>query len=81
MASSPDWKIYTKDKKYVASCSHLEAAAALANLYGEGTTIRYGHRMIFWTEGSETQPAGESYDHVAAIVTLRLSAWKRENRQ
>lgn len=73
MAGSPVYKVYDSKKNYVASCKHLEACAALANLYGEGTTIRYGHgKTIIWTEGKEEQPAGESYDYVAEVCTKRV---------
>ena len=73
MASAPRWKVYSADKKYVACCHHAEDAAALAALYGEGATIRDGHRVkdIMFTEGENDTWAGESYDLAAAFVISR----------
>lgn len=75
MASSPTWKVYSVDGEYVASCKYVEDAAALLSAcYGIGATIRYGHSKKVWIEGTERQPASESYDFVAATVHARASA-------
>jgi len=73
MAASPRWKVFNPQGEYVASCKHVEDAAAIVSSYGEGATIRDGYttRSIMWTEGKEKQPAGESYDFVHAVVTGR----------
>ena len=65
MAASPRFKVYDANGTYQAACKEPEAAAALVCIYGDGATIRLDHRVILWTEGAESQPAGESYDHVA----------------
>lgn len=75
MAASPDWKIYDSDNVYQAACKEIEAAAALMGFYGDGAQIRFGHNLKVWTEGSEGQPASESYDHVAEIADRRVQEW------
>lgn len=73
MASSPRFKVY-RGKEYVAACHYVEDAAAIVALSPTGATIRSGHSTsdILWTEGIETQPAGESVDTVANVVWARL---------
>jgi hypothetical protein len=58
-----------------AACRHVEDAAALAAIGGNGE-IRDGHRVRdnFWREGEEEFSAGESYDRVADIVAERVAA-------
>ncbi len=74
MAAAPAFKVYNSAKQYIAACKHVEDAAALAALNGNGTTIRAGHSVILWTEGAESQPAGESYDFVAEVAEQRRHA-------
>lgn len=73
MASSPRWKVYNPDGKYVASCVHEEDAACLIAMYGKGAQIRDGHVKKVWIEGEEAQPAGESYDFVAYTIENRTT--------
>lgn len=75
MAASPRWKVYL-DGEYRASCRYPEDAAMLVACLGDGAQIRDGHaaRSIVWNEGAEEQPAGESYDYVAAMVWHRTGA-------
>ena len=75
MAAAPRLKVYNPGGVYVAACKHIEDSAALVALYGDGATIRNGHRAtdIVWAEGREEQPAAESYSFVADIVLARLS--------
>jgi hypothetical protein len=75
MAGSPTWKVYNATGEYIAACKHVEDAAALCALNGDGTTIRSGHAKSWtvWTEGAESQPAGESYDHVAELAAFRAA--------
>jgi len=68
---SPQWKIYTVDGEYVASTKHTEGASLLMDLYGEGSTIRYDHRKIVWTEGLDGN-AAQSYDSTAELIRKRL---------
>ncbi len=68
------FNVYAKnDKKARASCEHAEEAACLVAFLGEGALIKSGY-AILWTEGSERQPAAESYDHVADVCNER---WDR----
>jgi hypothetical protein len=74
MAGSPEWKVYDASKTYQAACKEPEAAAALAALYGPGATIKHGHSLIVWREGSEEIEAGESFDRCADILRTRKVA-------
>jgi len=77
MAASPDWKVYDKDGKYIAACKDPHDAAAIVALRGDGATIRWGHRLIVWTEGQEGQSADNSYDYVDLLARKRLDEyWK-----
>lgn len=74
MAKTPEWKVHNPSGDYVAACKHLEDAACLVALYGNGATIRNpwtGHSKALWREGAEAFPAGESYDRVAMVVDAR----------
>lgn len=72
MAATPRWKVYDRSGVYQAACREIEAAAALASLYGDGATIRHGHVHIVWSEGPAGDGlAGESYDHVAHVAGAR----------
>ena len=78
MAAAPALKVYTADGEYVASCRYAEDAAAIVATYGDGATIRNGHRRrdTVWTEGAEATRAGESFDLVTVVVNGRISrAW------
>lgn len=76
MAAAPRWKIFDAHRKYQASTHDLAAAAALMAFYGDGATIRDGHRAedTAWTEGAEVQLAGESYDFVTNTILARRGA-------
>lgn len=55
-----------------AKCLYAEDAAALVAVLGEGATICFGPRdVVVWEEGSESQPASESYDHVGDTCRTR----------
>jgi len=71
MASSPLFKIY-RNGVYEGCLKFPGDADAVLAAWGEGQ-IRYGHAMVVWEEGSEDQPASESFDHVAEVVYSRLS--------
>ena len=78
MAASPEYKLFTNRSyagrpEYVASCKYLEDAAALVAFLGEGSTIRWGHSVVLWTEGREDFPAGESYDRVRDVCAKRMA--------
>ena len=72
MAGSPIWKVYSPSGEYIGCVKDAEDAAALVALRGDGGTVRYGHRFVVWTEGSEDQPAGESYDYAAGVMLDRI---------
>ena len=73
MGSSPGFKIYTADREYIGAVKYASDAAALVALYGEGATVRDGHRLkdAVWTEGKEADLAGNSYDAAAATIYER----------
>ncbi len=71
MAATPKFKVYSTDGEYVAACKYAEDAAAVVASY-EGGTIRLGHRKILFTEGAETETAGNSCDGVAQIIHSRI---------
>lgn len=73
MTQAPQWKVFDAYGKYQAACKEVEAAAALMGFYGEGATIRFDHGKwaTVWTEGRESQDAGESFDHVAEVASAR----------
>lgn len=73
MAASPKLKVFDKNGEYVGSLHHAEDAGAVVALYGDGASIRSGHskKCTVWLEGSERQPAGESFDVVADVVARR----------
>ena len=73
MAASPRWKVRDHLGDYVAAFKHIEDAAAFTALLGNGATISERHGPKLWIEGGESQPAAESYDHVANVVMYRLS--------
>lgn len=79
MAAAPRLKVYSEDNEYLASCHYPEDAAAIIALRAGGT-IRDGHgkKDVVWEEGTEDQPAGESYDFVASVVNERLHERARE---
>jgi hypothetical protein len=71
MASAPIWKVYTKDGDYIASVKHpMFGAMICAGMGQEGTTIRWGHAKVVWTEGIDGR-AAESYDAVADLCHRR----------
>ena len=70
---TPSWKVYDCENEYQAACKEPEAAAFLMGLYGDGATIRYGHRLVVWREGQETQPAHESWDLVVNTAYIRAT--------
>ena len=74
--STPIWKIYDSQGKYVAACTYSEDAAAVVSLHGDGATIRHGHSPIVWRNGSEDFDAGESYDRTAALIMDRWSVYQ-----
>lgn len=74
MGKAPEWKVYNPSGEYVAACKHVEDAACLVALYGNGATIRNpwtGHTKPLWREGVEEFSAGESYDRVCIVVNAR----------
>lgn len=73
MAASPRWKVYSEDGEYLASTHYVEDAAMIVSGRAGGT-IRDGHakKDIMWEEGTEDQPANESYDFVATVVHERV---------
>jgi len=85
-SGTPKFKVFDGDGVYQASCKELEACAALVALYGEGSTIRWGHakRDTLFTQGVDGD-AGESYDlvvmHCADVLDRRLEATIRARKR
>jgi hypothetical protein len=77
MAASPKFKVYDAQGEYQAACKRPEEAACLVTFLGDGATVRLEHRRVVWTEGSEAQPAAESYDKAAAIMLQRAGHYGR----
>ena len=63
--------VHDSTGRRVASFFYASDAAILVDAYGEGTSIRFGRKCV-WLEGSEDQPAGESYDHLCEVVHARI---------
>ena len=80
MAATPAWKVYSESGEYIASFKYPEHAAALiASLGVDGTTIRWVHALTVWTEGVDGH-ASESYD-VVAEHCWNLVKHKSKNKQ
>jgi hypothetical protein len=77
MAGSPRFKIHNPSGEYIASCKHLEDAAAIVGNYGDGATIKDGGRVV-WREGREAFSAAESYDGVRETVWERVRAYNQK---
>lgn len=76
MAAAPQLKVFAPTGEYVASCKYAEDAAAIVAVYGDGAEIRIGHKKanVVWREGSEDQPAGESFDLVTMTICERAAS-------
>ena len=72
MAGAPRFKVYDNDGNYQGAVKEPEAAATLVSFYGDGATIRDGHKLIVWLEGVDGR-AAESYDEVALTVMAKLN--------
>ena len=81
MASSPEFKVYSPQGEYVASCKFAEDAAAVVALHGTGAKIKHYHKQVLWHEGAEDQEAGESFDHVALACWARIDLARKERRR
>lgn len=79
MAKSPDWKIYDSYNEYQASCKNLLRAIQIATLFEDGATVRYGHKIVVWTEGSDGR-AADSYDDALEIAIKRLNDWSNKRK-
>ena len=74
MAASPKFKIYTSDRRYVASVKELDAAAELLDFYGTGTTLRIGKGPIAWKEATDGFAKFDTAKFEAQVNTADLSA-------
>lgn len=75
MGRTPEYKVYSR-RQYVAACVYLEDAAFVVANYRAGT-IRLGHSLVLWREGSEAFGACESVDAVARVCWARADAAAR----
>lgn len=55
--ASLDFKVYNGKQEFVAATRYAEDAAAIVTNWGEGTTIKYGGRIV-WKEGEMFVRAG-----------------------
>jgi hypothetical protein len=72
MASSPKWKVYSSTGEYIAACKYAEDAARMI-AGDDGGTVRYEHKRVAWTEGTDGY-AGESYDDAADVMCAAVNA-------
>lgn len=77
------WRVYSapfegKRGRLMAATRDGVAAAELVALYGPGATIRTTKGEILWTEGSESQEAGESFDFVEETIYVRAELAEHE---
>lgn len=74
MTESPRFKVYNADGMYIAACRHIEDAAAVVALHGDGATIRDGHprTRTVWLEGRDGK-AGDSFDVVGEVAYERMN--------
>lgn len=70
MAQSPALKVYDPNGKYIGSAKEVLGAAVMAQVYGEGSTIRLGHSRVLYTQGKDGD-ACESYDSTGALMVER----------
>ena len=82
MAATPHLKAFNQNGEYVASFKYEEDAAAFVAFLGKNASIRLGHSKAYtlWLEGSESQPANESYDFAARIMIERQTTRSTEKR-
>lgn len=71
VASSPHLKVYTPSGSYVAACKFPQDAGLLAAKYGNGATIRHGHRNVVWREGHE-EPGRHDDVTLATLIQRRV---------
>lgn len=71
MASSPALKVYDPSGNYVGSAKEVMGASVMAQVYGEGSTIRLGHSKVIYTQGIDGD-ACESYDTTGALMIERV---------
>lgn len=72
MPRSPRFKVYTAGGAYEGCVKHLESAAALVSVLGDGATVRNGHAKndTIWTEGADGDAL--DYDHATETMLSRL---------
>jgi len=65
-----DFRYHVNDAEghLLAGVNKASDGAMFVDAYGPGTTIRKPSGIVLWTEGQETQQAGQSYDHVSDVV-------------
>jgi hypothetical protein len=76
MAGSPPFKVHDSEGRYVASARDVTLAAVVVAFLGDGARVKY-HGRIIWTEGSESEPAGDSFDGAAELMSARILTMRR----
>jgi len=70
MGSSPPWKVYDADGRYVASTADIEDAVVVMARHGVGSTVRFTHAKILWREGEETIGTDGIRDDEAKVAKI-----------
>jgi hypothetical protein len=87
MPDTPRFKIYEAGGRYRAATKGPMAALCLcAHYFGKGSTIKYNHQVLLWTEGPEGDgpaitvgaPMTKEYDRAYKIMEQRRGEWDRE---
>lgn len=69
------FEVFNSGGERLAATVHAEDAAAFAALLGDGATVRDAcSRALLWTEGAESQSAGDGYDAAAEVMHHRQDA-------
>jgi len=78
----PNWKVYGPNGEFEASTKRPETAAAIVALLGDGSIIKWRHKLVVWREGLEDQAAADSYDFVAITCHRRWGEfWAEVNKR
>lgn len=70
-----EYKVYDASGVFQAGCKEPEAALCLMGFYGDGSTVRWEHSAIVWTEGKDGR-AGDSYDVAVERLLANIRAYK-----
>lgn len=75
------WKVYSERGRYVAATKYTIEAAMLVAALGAGSSVKYQHHTLAWSEGKETFSAADSYDSAGEKMLERVNASRLEARE